>query len=76
MTKDQEHLVTLLIVKHGGFSGMVDKWLYDDANLTEAEADAIDAWLATDQIKKPLNASCKTEDGDRFVTLDFPLDKD
>ncbi len=51
MTNEQEQLITLLFVKHGGFKAVVDMWLYSDSDLNETEMDAIDAWLSNEHTK-------------------------
>jgi phage-related protein len=51
MTKDQDHIITLLFIKYGGFEAVVDTWLYSDSRLTAEEKDAVDAWLSSNQTK-------------------------
>ena len=74
MTKNQDHLITLLFVKYGSWQAVVDEWLTLDNNLSADEFEAVGAWLATEQKDTPMNATAHTEDGARYVTVEFPLD--
>ena len=76
MTKDQEHIVTMLFIKHGGFEAMVDLWLYATDEFTQVELEAVDAWLACEQTPKPHNLRIEKDGDVQFVSMDFPLNID
>ena len=76
MTTDQEHLITLLFVKFGGFREVVDTWLYADDEFSAEELDAVNEWLHDEQLPKPMNLTIKGDGDTRFISLEFPLDID
>lgn len=76
MTKDQEHIVTMLLIKHGGFEAMVDFWLYSSDTFSQTELEAVDAWLACEQAYKPHNLKIEKDGDVQFVSMDFPLNID
>lgn len=83
MTPDQEQLVTMLFIKHGGRDKVVDSWLFGDANgdlvLTQIEVDAVDAWLSSPKHTKSNRLKVVKEANFKFLTTEIALnmlDKD
>ena len=76
MTTDQEHLVTLLHIKFGGFRELVDTWLYADDEFSAEELDAVNTWLHDEKKPKPMNLTVEGDGDGRFISLEFPLDTD
>lgn len=74
MTLDQEHLITLLLVKHGGFQNLVDTWLYADDKLSTEELDTVNAWLGDEQSAKPHNLSVHNKDTYTYLTAEIELE--
>jgi len=74
MTTEQEHLITLLFVKYGGFQEVVDMWLYSDVILSTYEHEAIDAWLADEQKPKPYNIKRVDDPEYPFLIAEITLD--
>jgi len=74
MTKDQEHLVTLLFIKRGGWQAVVDAWLYSDSTLSVEEDEAIDAWMNSDQ-SKPHNLQVVNDTPHPYITVEIDLDQ-
>lgn len=71
MTNDQEHLVTLLFIKYGGFREVVDTWLYADDKLSTDELEAMNAWLAIEQNHR---MELVKESKYQYVTVEIDLD--
>ena len=76
MTTEQEHLITLLFVKYGGYQAVVDTWLFEDDKFSTEELEAVNVWLEDKQAPKPLNLTVEGSGDMRFISLDFPLDID
>ena len=73
MTTEQEHLITLLFIKRGGWQAVVDAWLFSDANLTAEEDAAIDAWMNSEQ-SKPHNLQVVKDAQYPYITAEITLD--
>ena len=69
MTKDQEHLVTMLFIKYGGFEKVVDLWLYTDDRLSESEMEAVEKFLEDDRQNKPLDAKLQNTEAYPYISL-------
>lgn len=74
MTEEQEQLITLLFIKFGGFREVVDTWLYADDKFSTAELDAVNAWLADEQTKKPNNVQLVKDAQYPYLAVEFTLD--
>lgn len=71
MTTEQEHLITMLLIKHGGFRELVDTWLYEDDVFSLEELDAVNVWLHDEQIPKPMDLILEDNDGIPFISLEI-----
>jgi len=69
MTKDQDQMVTMLLIKHGGFANLVDLWLYSDKTLSSDELEAVGKFLEDDRKTKPHDATLNSSDEYPFITL-------
>lgn len=59
MTLEEEQLVMMLFLKHGGHEELLDIWLYNDTVLTMEEEDAFTAWINEGNEDTTFKASIK-----------------
>jgi len=76
MTTDQDHIVTMLLIKHGGFANLVDLWLYANENLSKDEIEAVSQFLEDDRQAKPHDAKLKNSDEYPYITFKLRLERD
>jgi len=75
MTPEQEHLMTLLLIKHGGFESVMDIWLFQDEVLSIEEQTAVDAFLSTDcTIEKPYDVEYVDDTEFPYLSVNITLD--
>ena len=77
MTKEQEQIITCLLLKHGTMSNVLDKWVVTDPCISEEESDAIYAWggCETREAQNGILITPQVSDwGGRWLTVQSDLD--
>jgi len=76
MTNEQEQLITLLFIKHGGFEEVVDIWLFSDNKFSDQERNAVTAYLEDDKCVRPHNLQLVKDSQYPYITAEISLETD
>jgi len=74
MNADEEHLITVLLLKYGDAETLADKWLHADPELSDDECNAIIKFIGSTRFPKPFKVEVPKKEGPfRYITVNLDI---